>query len=141
MCFARTIPSIGTALALGLFGAAGVQAQSADLGEFEYMNSCAVCHGIDGDGKGPLADRLNVAPPDLTRLQQNNGGVFPVSATFATIEGVDEIGAHGVREMPVWGQRYRERADEDPDFAPADVAQYSKMRILALIEYLSQIQQ
>jgi hypothetical protein len=42
--------------------------------------------------------------------------------------------------MPAWGQRYQERAQGDMDFGPGAVEQYPKLRILALIEYLSQIQ-
>ena len=73
------IVSLGcsTILAISL-GASALSAQSLslELGKFEYMNSCAGCHGIDGNGKGPLADLLSVAPSDLTQLQKNNGGVF-----------------------------------------------------------------
>jgi len=125
---------------LAFASSAGAQSVSLDLGEFEYMNSCAVCHGNEGDGKGPLADMLNVAPPDLTQLQQNNGGVFPVSAAFAIIEGSADVGAHGTRQMPAWGRRYQERAAEDQDFSPLEKENYPTIRILALIEYLSNIQ-
>jgi mono/diheme cytochrome c family protein len=30
-----------------------------------YENRCANCHGIDGDGKGPKAEELSVAPADF----------------------------------------------------------------------------
>lgn len=30
-----------------------------------YMDHCARCHGIDGDGKGDKADQLSVAPADF----------------------------------------------------------------------------
>lgn len=127
--------------ALAVASSAEAQSVEVDLGKFEYMNSCAVCHGYDADGKGPLADLLKVAAPDLTQLQKNNGGVFPVSSAYATIEGSDSLAAHGTREMPAWGLRYKERAAGDEDFSPLDEKQYPKMRILALIEYLSQIQE
>ena len=138
----RLIPATATALVLGLASGTALQAQSmaADLGEFEYMNSCAACHGVDADGKGALADLLKVAPPDLTMLQQNNGGVFPVAAAYDMIEGASMVGAHGTREMPAWGQRYTERVMEDADFAQPDAERYPTARILALIEYLANIQ-
>ena len=134
--------SLGAALgcALTLASPAGAQSLSIDLGEFEYMNSCAVCHGVHADGKGPLADVLQVAPPDLTQLQANNGGVFPVSAAYSIIEGADTVGSHGTRQMPAWGLRYQDRAKSDDDFSPLDRDQYPTMRILALIEYLAKIQ-
>lgn len=31
-----------------------------------YMDHCESCHGIGGDGKGERAEKLNVAPADLT---------------------------------------------------------------------------
>ena len=30
-----------------------------------YKNRCANCHGINGDGKGPKAEELSVAPADF----------------------------------------------------------------------------
>jgi mono/diheme cytochrome c family protein len=128
------------AFTLALSSQAGAQTLSTDLGEFEYMNSCASCHGAEGAGNGPLADLLNTAPPDLTTLQAANGGVFPVSQAYAIIDGSADVGAHGSREMPAWGMRYMERAGESADMAPGAVDEYPRMRILALIEYLSTIQ-
>ena len=36
------------------------------LGEQVYMQSCAACHGAEGDGKGPQAYRLGTKPRDFT---------------------------------------------------------------------------
>lgn len=128
-----------------LAGAAAAGAEEMTLGAFEYQNSCAACHGATGKGDGPLAGFMQVsAPPDLTMLQKNNGGVFPVSAIYATIEGSDAAGVHGSRDMPVWGARYRGRmeGDEQLDYAytPGDTEAYVQARILALIEHLSSLQ-
>jgi len=125
------------------FLAPGAQAEGMTLGEFEYTNSCAACHGPGGDGDGPLADYLVTGTlPQLTMLQKNNGGVFPVSHVYSVIEGSADVRAHGFRDMPVWGDRYRGRIDpaEDDQFAPEDVDAYVTFRILALIEYLSTLQ-
>ena len=86
-------------------------AQDASIGEREYMNSCAQCHGAAADGKGPLADLLTVAAPALTGLQKANGGVFPVSRLYETIEGDAGVAAHGTRDMPAWGMRYSQQAE------------------------------
>jgi len=32
------------------------------------MSNCALCHGPDGKGGGPLAIAKNLPPPDLTTL-------------------------------------------------------------------------
>lgn len=118
-----------------------------DLGEFEYRNSCAQCHGADGTGNGGMAAYLKDAPSDLTVISRDNGGVFPVKEMYEIIDGTTEFGAHG-RDMPVWGVRYmidalRAADDESEDF-PFDPTtgqdRYVRTRILALIEYLSSIQ-
>ncbi|MDJ0637708.1 MAG: cytochrome c [Paracoccaceae bacterium] len=120
-----------------------VQAQEMTLGEFEYRNSCVACHGTSGKGDGPVTDFLSGATvPDLTVLQSNNGGVFPVSAVYEAISGAEVASAHGTRDMPIWGSRFRERAADsnDPHFSVPGAQLYANTRILALIEYLASIQ-
>ena len=78
-------------------------------GQAEYLNSCAVCHGVDGKGNGPLRDLLMKRPADLTRLSKRNGGTFPYSRVFATIDGRYAVPSHGDREMPVWAASFLRR--------------------------------
>src|SRR5579864_6547315 len=40
---------------------------------------CAVCHGEDGKGHGPLAPQLKAMPSDLTILAKANNGQFPAA--------------------------------------------------------------
>jgi mono/diheme cytochrome c family protein len=126
-----------------LVSGSAIQAQEMTLGEFEYLNSCVACHGASGKGDGPVTDFLSGATvPDLTVLQSNNGGVFPVTAVYETINGAEAASAHGTRDMPIWGDRFRERAegDSDPYFLGSSAQGYANTRILALIEYLASIQ-
>jgi len=131
-------------LSFGIVGS-GIAAHAQDItfGEFEYRNSCVACHGVSGKGDGPVTDFLSGAvPPDLTVLQKNNGGVFPVTAVYSIIKGTEVAGAHGTRDMPIWGNRFRERISDanDPNFSPMDKEAYVGTRILALVEYLASIQ-
>jgi len=128
------------AIGFGLFLSA--EAQAISLGEFEYRNSCAQCHGLSGKGDGPVASSLKKVPPDLTVLQKSNGGVFPVTKAYSIIEGTVDVRVHGSSDMPVWGNRFRTRIkyDENEGFSPADTDKYVTTRILALIEYLSTMQ-
>jgi len=40
--------------------------QAGERGKAIYQQRCAYCHGADGKGTGPLADRLEHKPADLT---------------------------------------------------------------------------
>jgi len=136
--FITSVSAVSMAIAV----ASPIKAQplSQALGEFEYLNSCATCHGADGKGNGSISGYLNTALPDLSKLQANNGGVFPVSMVYQIIEGGPDAGPHGTRDMPAWGLRYRMRAEGDPDFMTGS-EEYARLRILALIEYLSTLQE
>jgi len=121
-------------------GGATAQTLSQGLGAFEYANSCASCHGVSGEGDGPMVGYLTTRPTDLTVLRRENGGVFPVSAVFDTINGTDGVGAHGTSDMPVWGSAFRMRAEADSGFPPEAAQGYAQARILALIEHLASLQ-
>lgn len=131
-----------TAAILGIASLpASVSAQS--VGEAEYMNSCASCHGASGTGDGPMAGFLTGSLPDLTQLSAGNDGVFPVTKVYSTIDGTMVSGPHGSSEMPVWGNRYQTRgaAVANPDFRDEEAEVYVRFRILALTEYLAGIQE
>ena len=110
-----------------------------DLGQREYEAKCAVCHGLDAKGRGPYADSLKQPVPDLTMLARRNGGLFPVARTYAQIEGAGP--GHGTREMPVWGLGDAAQAVEQLPDLPYNQAQFVRTRIMALLEYLNQLQQ
>ena len=63
---------------------------------------CASCHGAGGRGNGPAATAFKKAPTDLTRLAQKNNGKFPSAMVISSIQDGAE-GAHGSKDMPVWG--------------------------------------
>ena len=56
-------------------------------GRGSYNDLCAPCHGPGGKGDGPAADRMAVAPADLTTIAARNGGVFPTLDVMAKIDG------------------------------------------------------
>lgn len=83
---------------------APVAAQDAIEGARLYADFCAVCHGDDLRGDGPMAPILSVPPADLTALAA--GGVFPVFDVARRIDGRDPLLAHG-GEMPMFGQWFQ----------------------------------
>jgi mono/diheme cytochrome c family protein len=72
-------------------------------GRFQYQTHCATCHGVTGNGNGPMVDTLLSKPADLTQLSKKNGGKFPFWRVYQVIDGREAINAHGERSMPIWG--------------------------------------
>jgi hypothetical protein len=93
-----------------------------------------------GKGDGSYGYILEKRLPDLTLLSKNNGGVFPLERVYETIDGSATVKAHGTKEMPIWGDRYRMQAAEYYVDVPYDDRAFVRTRILALIEYLSTLQ-
>jgi mono/diheme cytochrome c family protein len=113
-----------------------------DFGRREYMSRCAVCHGVDGKGNGPLhaSGFLTKPPTNLTILAANNGGRFPLQRVFKTIDGRLSIPAHGPRDMPVWGDAYLTDGAPRDSLGAFDPELHVRARILALVDYLARIQ-
>lgn len=121
-------------------GVTYAQPGKVDLGKQEYVENCAVCHGNDGKGHGPYVEFLRKSPPDLTQLTKRNGGVFPVSRMYETIEGAN-VPSHGARDMPIWGMDYRIKAAEYYIDVPYEPEPFVRARILMLIEHISRLQE
>ena len=124
-------------------------AEEDTIGSDEYRISCMSCHGVGGKGDGTIAKFLTVQPSDLTQLAKNNGGqypnlkagAYPFLSVYQIIDGRTEIGVHGERAMPVWGNRYL--ADQPSGYSSFG-GEYEKIvrgRILELVYYIQSIQQ
>jgi len=97
-----------------------------------FKSYCAVCHGTDGKGSGPMARSLKSKVPDLTRLAMVNRGKFPLAEVQMIISGEKEARAgHGTQMMPVWGPVFSQ-VDNDRDFG--------RVRILNLAKYIESLQ-
>ena len=131
-------------LVLSLTQAAPLAADevSVALGAREFAERCAVCHGSDAAGGGPLAAELRVEPTDLTTLAKEHGGVFPFERVYQIIDGRIEVRGHGTRTMPVWGYEYQQIAREaqGPAAPRVDSEYFILGRILSLIRFLQSLQ-
>ncbi|MDU8942140.1 c-type cytochrome [Ovoidimarina sediminis] len=78
-------------------------AQEPGDGDVLFQEHCAVCHGRDARGDGPMAQVLTLVPPDLTGLSARAGGTFPAAAIVRWIDGRDTIPSHG-GPMPLFGR-------------------------------------
>lgn len=126
------------AFALACAGASAASAQDEHLGIIEYELACMACHGVDGRGDGTLAKTLKTRPADLTQISKAHGGRFPTRKVAEMIDGRAAVAAHGSREMPVWGDRYR--AAESGD-GPKIVEQRARAQIDALVKYVQTLQE
>jgi mono/diheme cytochrome c family protein len=110
-----------------------------DLGKHEYQANCAQCHGASGRGEGPRAESLPRVIPDLTSFADRHGGLYPTHLAWLTIDGrslPDTVQRH--REMPVWGQEYRNEALANPDFRAPE--SFTGERVGALVDYVATLQ-
>ena len=106
-------------------------------GDLEYQNHCAICHGVDGKGRGIMNKFLTIQPADLTQVSKKNADRFPFWQVYRVIDGREEIRGHGTREMPIWGARFQAEAKGSDPGSRAQVAG----RILSLVFYLQHIQE
>ena len=139
MPVARRHMAILVAIMLQTTAIEPVKAEDPHLGITEYELSCMPCHGLNGRGDGPRAKSLKSAPADLTRIAKSNGGVFPARKLAEIIDGRAIVSAHGQREMPVWGDRYRVQVEESE--RASAIENRARAQISALVEYLRTLQE
>lgn len=104
------------------------------LGALSYRVHCLNCHGSAGTGNGPMAELLKIVPADLTRLAERHDGEFPAEHVYRTIDGREEIAAHGTRQMPVWGIGFQDLGRD------TDQEEVVRDKILDLVAYLETLQ-
>lgn len=118
-----------------LAGSTSLESAVAQSGRHYYLRYCASCHGWEAEGDGAVAPALVTKPPDLRTIAKRNKGEFPMDAVAATIDGRELPTAHGLREMPVWGERFGEEFRGDPVRE-----QVIRGQLLMLLVYLQSIQ-
>ena len=113
-------------------------AQDSVMGRDLFLSFCATCHGTDARGDGPMAAILDVLPADLTRLQDDNGGVFPIARAAQRIDGRDPLLAHG-GPMPLFGELFE--GEDVPIRAETGQPMFTSRAIADLLAWLETIQE
>lgn len=98
-----------------------------------YRIYCASCHGIAGEGNGPMAQSLTMQPADLTRISERYG-TFPEDRIAAAIDGRAPVLSHGPSTMPVWGLSFQDAGKD------RNQEREVQERIRDLVAYLKSIQ-
>ena len=97
-----------------------------------YLDHCASCHGLNADGKGPVASALSTPPAHLRLLSERYGNPLPADQIARFIDGRADVKAHGPRDMPVWG----EEAWKNPDGSTRTLRDW----VSDVVAYLQSIQ-
>lgn len=126
---------------LALFISEPLVAEEIRIGEREFKYSCAGCHGLDGKGNGPMVEFLKTKPKDLTTMSQENQGIFPFRRIYEIIDGRYQIGAHGTKDMPVWGERFSMDIIRQYGEFDTDHPQTVRCRILEVVFFLATLQE
>lgn len=108
-----------------------IQRSSPASGQEMFNMYCAVCHGKDGKGGGPAAPALKKSPGDLTQLSKNSAGKFPGPAVAQAINGEQSVTAHGSKDMPVWGELFRQTGQNESEV---------RLRIANLTRHIESLQ-
>jgi mono/diheme cytochrome c family protein len=104
-----------------------VPASTEDIsGTGEFQRYCALCHGGDGRGAGPLTDAgtMKKSAADLTQIAKRNSGVFPFSKVADTIRDGGSIAEHSPSRMMAWGKIFS--AESDPVRAKAIIFEVTR---------------
>lgn len=108
----------------------GSRAKQAERGKLIFEKQCKGCHGMNGEA-GTI-DTLETKAKDLTRINKSRKiTTFPVERIARYIDGRNLVKAHGPREMPVWGEVYKQEGLNETEI---------KGRKGELIAYLMSIQ-
>src|ERR1700739_5145833 len=86
--------------------AASAGADDVAQGRQLFLEYCPSCHGLTGEGDGPVAPALSTPPANLRRLSERFGNPLPEDQVARFIDGRAEVKAPGPRDMPVWGARF-----------------------------------
>ncbi|MFA8384683.1 MAG: c-type cytochrome [Pelagibaca sp.] len=126
------------AIAVGLMAACTPEEMpEASDGRALFMENCAVCHGADAKGNGPMARVMETEPADLTLIAQRSGGTFPTVEVLSTIDGYTKASPSGPN-MPEFG------ALLEGDLVPLDtgdgILTPTPRKLVALVEYIESIQ-
>jgi hypothetical protein len=123
---------------VGLIASAAVltgctQAPAEKTGAQLYATHCAACHGMGGEGDGPVAVAMRVRVANLRNLKLRNDDVFPADVVTEYLDGRHVPVSHGDAQQPVWGDVFQAREGQ----STADTV---RQRIAATVAFIEELQ-
>lgn len=128
-----------TTLCLVLLGCAPAAPPEAsrEAGQALFAEDCALCHGADGTGDGPMAAGLKTQPADLTRIAARRDGVWPMLEVMSIVDGYSKR-TRPREEMPIIvGLTEGPMVDLDTGNG---LVTPTPARLVAIVRYLESIQ-
>jgi len=125
------VRAASAALACAVLVAGIAPRASAQSAADDFVRHCALCHGLDGRGHGPLAEAMKIVPADLTRIAARHKGQFPSAKVADVIRNGGGVLGHGSSAMLAWGLYFSEK--HRPEVGRA--------RIRRLVHYLESLQE
>jgi mono/diheme cytochrome c family protein len=111
---------------------------AASDGKALFMQNCAVCHGADARGDGPMARTMRKPPADLTLITVRHGDRFPRAKVMSIIDGYARSSKMDGPNMPEFGELLK------GDLVPFDSGDGkptpTPRKLVALLEYLESVQ-
>ena len=106
----RALTLLSLFLGFIVTGPAMAKPGDAKKGEAIYAKRCAACHGAEGDGLGPVAERLNPPPRDFTAGQYKikTSGLDETAPNDDDLYRMIRNGMPGTA-MPGWGDMLSEQ--------------------------------
>lgn len=65
----------------------GSSLEAQSVGELLFKKNCVSCHGVTGQGGGPLSAGLGTAPANLTQIAARRDGVWPMLEIMSILDG------------------------------------------------------
>jgi mono/diheme cytochrome c family protein len=98
----------------GAFAATTPSADKVTRGERAYLANCAMCHGDNGAGDGPMASEL-AREAGATPLRLDDAARLKALGPAGLRRIISQGGAHTGRSnmMPAWGERLGEKTIDD----------------------------
>jgi mono/diheme cytochrome c family protein len=133
------------ALSLGILLTLSSVSLADEKGDFDaealFKSACAPCHGLKGDGDGPVSGVLKNKMNPLSGLTLRHGGEYPAEYVRKLIDGRVVVDAHGSRAMPVWGAYFtlvHKTVGASPSLSATESS--NETIINALVEYIRSMQ-
>lgn len=121
-------------LLIGLAGCTQSEMPGPGEGETLFVENCAACHGLRGEGGDSLVG--GQVAPDLTMIAARNGGTFPRAEVLSQIDGYAR-GSLPADVMPEFGDLLN---GETVPVEIDDTMTPTPRPLAALLAYLESIQ-